>query len=116
MTSHFVLPPLPGLERRLAYGNYVRSRQFRQRTDLWTYERLVELEDVQRGVPMSLLSSSSKLQVATGSTFCVVCQETCKEHVDVVRVLKCGHSFHMCCIDTWFINHVKCPLCGYLLV
>jgi hypothetical protein len=27
------------------------------------------------------------------------------------RELRCGHKFHILCIDTWLTSHVQCPIC-----
>uniref|UniRef100_A0A0C9S3L7 TSA: Wollemia nobilis Ref_Wollemi_Transcript_28741_1033 transcribed RNA sequence n=1 Tax=Wollemia nobilis TaxID=56998 RepID=A0A0C9S3L7_9CONI len=42
---------------------------------------------------------------------CVICL---REFADgeKIRVLpKCGHCFHVECIDTWFLSHSLCPIC-----
>ncbi|XAR69299.1 hypothetical protein NMG60_11000833 [Bertholletia excelsa] len=42
---------------------------------------------------------------------CVVCLSTF-EQSEVLRLLpKCGHAFHMSCIDKWLQSHSSCPLC-----
>ncbi|KAK3023498.1 hypothetical protein RJ639_043782 [Escallonia herrerae] len=34
-----------------------------------------------------------------------------------VRVLpKCGHGFHMVCIDEWLLSHCSCPTCRHCLI
>ncbi|PWA43008.1 zinc finger, RING/FYVE/PHD-type [Artemisia annua] len=48
---------------------------------------------------------------ANGSGNCSICLADYKPE-DVVRLLpKCGHLFHVKCIDTWLKNHPTCPLC-----
>ncbi|CAL9179948.1 unnamed protein product [Musa hybrid cultivar] len=44
-------------------------------------------------------------------TDCAVClSEFCDG--ELLRLLpKCGHAFHVSCIDTWLRSHVNCPLC-----
>ncbi|KAK2643495.1 hypothetical protein Ddye_025258 [Dipteronia dyeriana] len=42
---------------------------------------------------------------------CVVCLSVFEES-DVCRCLpKCGHSFHVECIDMWLHSHTNCPIC-----
>ncbi|KAJ6837025.1 uncharacterized protein M6B38_323740 [Iris pallida] len=42
---------------------------------------------------------------------CAVCLNEFGEG-EKVRVLpRCGHRFHVCCIDMWFCSHSTCPLC-----
>lgn len=42
---------------------------------------------------------------------CAVCINEFEEG-DKVRVLpRCGHRFHIACIDMWFGSHNSCPLC-----
>ncbi|KAL7166338.1 hypothetical protein ACSBR2_037085 [Camellia fascicularis] len=44
---------------------------------------------------------------------CVVCLSEF-EDTEVLRLLpKCGHAFHVNCIDNWLESHSSCPLCLY---
>jgi Ring finger domain len=46
-----------------------------------------------------------------GSADCSVCLGDFEDG-DLVRLLpKCGHAFHVPCIDTWLRAHVNCPVC-----
>ncbi|XP_046841239.1 E3 ubiquitin-protein ligase ZNRF3-like [Xenia sp. Carnegie-2017] len=42
--------------------------------------------------------------------FCVICLEEFKEGEDV-RVVSCGHEFHLKCVDPWLLTNYTCPLC-----
>lgn len=49
--------------------------------------------------------------VANSAAGCAICLA---DYIpaDVVRILpKCGHLFHVCCIDTWLKAHPTCPVC-----
>ncbi|URE44550.1 RING-H2 finger protein [Musa troglodytarum] len=42
---------------------------------------------------------------------CAVCLSEFRDG-ELLRLLpKCGHAFHVSCIDTWLRSHVNCPLC-----
>ena len=44
---------------------------------------------------------------------CVVCYETWSVG-DYVRVLPCGHRFHIECIDKWLASKsIRCPVCNW---
>ncbi|KAJ6812603.1 RING-H2 finger protein ATL3-like [Iris pallida] len=48
---------------------------------------------------------------AQDATECAVCLNEFDEG-EKVRVLpRCGHRFHVGCIDMWFCSHSTCPLC-----
>lgn len=46
-----------------------------------------------------------------GGTDCSVCLTEFDEGEFVRLLPKCGHAFHVSCIDTWLRAHVNCPLC-----
>ncbi|XP_021742843.1 E3 ubiquitin-protein ligase ATL6-like [Chenopodium quinoa] len=47
---------------------------------------------------------------------CVVCLGVFEEN-EMLRLLpKCGHVFHVDCIDTWLRSHATCPFCRANLV
>jgi len=47
------------------------------------------------------------------SIVCSVCQDTITVEDDVRRINHCEHSFHVGCIDTWFVRNVHCPVCRH---
>jgi hypothetical protein len=42
---------------------------------------------------------------------CAVCLSEFEDGEQGRALHKCGHTFHVDCIDTWFQSHSKCPLC-----
>ena len=55
------------------------------------------------------------------STSCTVCCDD-YESGDALRVLKCGHKYHVECIDKWLLSSTDylrapaCPICSAPLV
>jgi len=47
---------------------------------------------------------------ADSSQNCAICMDTFTEG-EIIRDLKCGHSFHRGCIDEWLMRKSTCPLC-----
>ncbi|XP_058739882.1 RING-H2 finger protein ATL5-like [Vicia villosa] len=44
-------------------------------------------------------------------TQCVICLADYKER-EILRIMpKCGHTFHLCCIDIWLRKQSTCPVC-----
>jgi len=41
---------------------------------------------------------------------CSICLE-CVAVGDNIRVLPCGHEFHMDCVDKWLYSNATCPIC-----
>ncbi|XP_028808752.1 RING-H2 finger protein ATL70-like [Neltuma alba] len=70
--------------------------------------------------PKVLCSSSSKAKlwideeddgISSSPCCCSICLMDYKES-DLLRVLpKCGHFFHLKCVDPWFTMHLTCPIC-----
>lgn len=42
---------------------------------------------------------------------CAVCLSEFREGEVGRKLPKCNHSFHIDCIDMWFLSHSTCPLC-----
>lgn len=110
------LPREPGLYRRLAYGEYVRTRhRTRYNIDIYNYEQLVELQDVKRGLSDRELSCIFKNILSTNEFFCSICQEQYqdrnKQQSDNIKTLICDHAFHNKCIKKWLSKNKTCPVC-----
>lgn len=62
-------------------------------------------------LPSCNIMKYNKLQNKDSMQTCVICFDEFKE-LDVVRLLKCNHFFHLECVDKWLIAHLKkCPCC-----
>lgn len=78
-----------------------------------SYEQLVALESVRRGVSAAALDNlpiSSFREVPGEAVDCMVCLEALVD-ADEIRDLPCRHIYHRVCIDMWLEAHTTCPLC-----
>lgn len=72
------------------------------------------------GLDQSVIDSIEIIKYRTGdgtdgmdgkNSDCVVCLGVFEEEERLRRLPKCGHAFHVTCIDTWLRSHTNCPLC-----
>jgi hypothetical protein len=47
---------------------------------------------------------------------CVICLSYIEKGEFVRKLPKCGHVFHVECIDMWLNSHCNCPICRSLIV
>jgi hypothetical protein len=73
-----------------------------------------QLQDVKIGLLTTNLIKNSSVKLNDVMSFCVVCQDDIDVN-DIIRNIKCSHSFHINCIDNWFVENKKCPICKYEL-
>ena len=79
------------------------------------YIFLTQLQDVKVGLLTKNLLKNSTVKLNENETeFCVICQDDI-DIDDIVRNIKCSHTFHIDCIDNWFTENKKCPTCKYEL-
>lgn len=68
---------------------------------------------------LQLLPTSKYICEAGGSnkqTGCAICLTEFSDR-DIIRTLpRCGHVFHINCIDTWLGSHSSCPTCRQLVL
>ena len=123
--NYLLLPP--GLNRRMAYSNYIVIRRRRRYTNTYlhispirrqninrdlSYESLSQLQDVKIGLISINILDKTKVKLNKNNDFCVICQEDIDNDC-IIREIHCKHSFHIDCIDKWFVENKKCPMCKY---
>ncbi|KAJ8763707.1 hypothetical protein K2173_003179 [Erythroxylum novogranatense] len=42
---------------------------------------------------------------------CLICLEDCTDGDMMRKTPRCGHVFHLCCLDNWLTINGSCPLC-----
>lgn len=47
----------------------------------------------------------------TMDNICVICQEEITGPCILRKIKKCGHKFHLSCLDKWLENKITCPSC-----
>jgi hypothetical protein len=77
----------------------------------YDYEVLSELPVIKVGLISKKLFDKSKIESSKDTSFCTICQQDI--FLDIVRILNCSHTYHVNCIDKWFIENKKCPQCRY---
>ena len=118
------LPANPGLARRLAYSNYVRSRSQQQAQPQQAQSQQAQSQQAQYTLPsvwqgidrqyvglcLNKLIQNTTVEITTIPFFCSVCQHI-KENNCISRHLSCGHTFHIECIEYWLKDNTNCPMC-----
>lgn len=103
------LPANPGLARRLAYSNYVRSRS-QQQAQQAQQVHVQPQPQYTVGLCLNKLIQNTTVEITTIPFFCPVCQHI-KENNCISRHLSCGHTFHIECIEYWLKDNTNCPMC-----
>jgi hypothetical protein len=49
--------------------------------------------------------------VGVTSDICAICQDGFDQGVERRTLVLCSHGFHRGCIDQWFLQNVRCPVC-----
>lgn len=96
----------PGLARRLAYSKQLRSS---------VYQEPMEIEFViQQDFfvdTLTLLTYNTKVILNNDTTnFCNICQEFVSKN-KLIRILSCGHIYHIKCIMFHTATSDTCPTC-----
>jgi len=86
--------------------------------NIFRVENLVPLHNqtrVQNGLTISELNE--KTTIYTNPTLvdndkCHICNELFTKNCILRRNIKCEHYFHQGCIDTWYAENHKCPICN----
>lgn len=114
------LPETPGLQRRLAYSQYIRQNNSQNRSRLTRrnaisiigrniYQPLEYQNYNTNGISLANLFNKSKIHLIENFD-CPICQDSENENT-IIRKLKCNHEFHIYCIERWLCKEVTCPIC-----
>lgn len=70
--------------------------------------------------PIQVHPTPAQIQVATRvgnpatpGESCAICQDSMNENQNCRQILQCEHWFHQDCIDPWFQQNVRCPVCRF---
>ena len=109
--STYILPPISPIRSLVRYT----PPRIIQHNPYDDYIFLTQLQDVKVGLLTKNLLKNSIVKLNENETeFCVICQDDI-DIDDIVRNIKCSHTFHIDCIDNWFTENKKCPTCKYEL-
>ncbi|KAF8103959.1 hypothetical protein N665_0182s0065 [Sinapis alba] len=61
-----------------------------------------------KNIPTLYFSCSSDHQTTSS---CSICLQDWEEGQVGRKLERCGHTFHMKCIDEWFLRQISCPIC-----
>jgi len=59
------------------------------------------------------LENATEIVQGNGDQICTICQsnESSPRSNEWRRIKSCQHNFHRSCIDRWFTEHSRCPVC-----
>lgn len=67
--------------------------------------------DIEYSITPAELNSNSIVSIAESESECPICKEPIKTG-SIERILtRCGHDFHLTCIDRWVSSNSSCPVC-----
>lgn len=64
-----------------------------------------------RGLDPAVLRALPVVAAAAGAGDCAVCLAEFESGEEARALPRCGHRFHVECIDAWFRGNSTCPLC-----
>ncbi|KAM3346994.1 hypothetical protein ACQJBY_021149 [Aegilops geniculata] len=64
-----------------------------------------------RGLDPAVLRALPVVAAAVGAGDCAVCLSEFERGEEARALPRCGHRFHVECIDAWFRGNCTCPLC-----
>jgi hypothetical protein len=75
--------------------------------------RLNEATWLDEAVPIvptaqQLAAGTTRNVAMANATVCAICQETV---ASATRLTNCGHCFHAACVNEWFTQNPRCPVC-----
>jgi hypothetical protein len=76
-------------------------------------------ENTDRGLTIAQLNNNTEVFLYESNNEeekCAICDEIYKQNDICRKILKCGHTFHQGCIDTWLSEHSVCPICNQNIV
>ena len=114
----------PGLERRLSYSEYRRTRAHAQRvvqqpssvisvstaSTTTTQNDYIDTTNEQCNLRNLLLNTTIIINKER-DLCCAICQDDILQDTEIIRKLECGHIFHIHCIDKWLVLKMECPMC-----
>mmetsp|Transcript_5959 Transcript_5959/g.10563 ORF Transcript_5959/g.10563 Transcript_5959/m.10563 type:complete len:256 (-) Transcript_5959:18-785(-) len=93
---------------RCAFGFFNYTKILKQSERQRNWERA---DFLHRGATLEQIDCLRVESVESKGQVCAVCTEDF-ELGERVRVLPCGHYFHLPCIDLWLVQNKRCPLCS----
>ncbi|KAK7316762.1 hypothetical protein RJT34_00469 [Clitoria ternatea] len=64
-----------------------------------------------KGMALIQPFNSSKMLTLYNESYCSICLQDLEDE-EFVRILpKCGHIFHLVCIEKWLVQQESCPIC-----
>jgi hypothetical protein len=60
-----------------------------------------------------MINNRTEVLTATQRGDCSICQDAYEVGTSIRKILFCQHAFHTACIDTWFTQDVRCPMCRH---
>jgi Ring finger domain len=104
----------PGLARRLRYS----IELYERRRSSINQNVTVQPFNYTKGLVFEKLLHNSVVGVVlhkfNDTTVCPICIEPFIVY-DIYRTLVCNHTFHIACIDRWFVDNQKCPFCRHCI-
>lgn len=59
------------------------------------------------------IATATTIETLTDDEVCAICQDTIAATTEARTINACDHQFHTGCIDTWFQQNVRCPVCRH---
>ncbi|KAK6941021.1 Zinc finger, RING-type [Dillenia turbinata] len=93
---------------------FIQRRRSRRRNNHRFHDNNNNSSSVSTGLEVSVLGTLPVVVCGKNDAVlseCAICLSEFEENQKGRVLPKCGHAFHVDCIDVWFSSHSNCPLC-----